>query len=222
MKNATRTSILTFAAGAACTASIALLIASGPDHKDHQHPELTDIVTQPEMDEMMEMSADEMMASMARLATPNEHHAKLGKTVGNWIAKTSFIMDPAAPPTEGEGTMSVKWVLGGRYIMSEFKMDFMGQPYEGIGFNGYDIAHEQYVSSWMDTMSTKITHMTGGEEAGDALVLHGTSTTPRGDNPMKIVTKFTDTNTWVDTFFDKTPEGEWTQSGTIVYTRIED
>jgi len=222
MKNATRTSILTFAAGAACTASIALLIASGPDHKDHQHPELTDKVTQPEMDEMMEMSADEMMASMARLATPGEHHAKLGKTVGNWIAKTSFIMDPAAPPTEGEGTMSVKWVLGGRYIMSEFKMDFMGQPYEGIGYNGYDIAHEQYISTWADTMSTKITMMTGSMEDNGTTTLYGTATTPMGDNPMKIVSTWTGNDTMTDMFYDKMPDGSWHSSGTITYTRAID
>ncbi len=221
MKNATRTSILTFAAGAACTASIALLIASGPDHKDHQHPELTDTVTQPEMDAMMEMSAD-MMAAMARLATPDEHHAKLGKNVGNWIAKTSFVMDPASPPTEGAGTMSVKWVLGGRYIMSEFKMDFMGQPFEGIGFNGYDIAHEQYISTWADTMSTKITMMTGSMDDNGTTTLLGTATTPMGDNPMKIVSTWTGNDTMTDKFYDKMPDGSWYSSGSITYTRVID
>ncbi len=214
-------SILAFAAGAACTASLALMIASGPehghdpDHKDHA-PEG---VSQEGMDEMMEMSPEDMMAAMAKLANPGPHHQALGVMVGDWSAKTSFVMDPAAPPMEGEGTMSVEWVLGKRYIKSNFNMDFMGEPFEGIGYTGYSVAHDKYVATWMDTMSTKITYMEGGEEAGDALVMHGTATTPMGDNPMKIVTKFTDENTWVDSFYDKMPDGTWFNSGSITYTR---
>ena len=223
-----KTTILAFAAGVLSTGSLAMLIASGPEHDEHgsehgnehaNHDDHHDGVNPDEMDAMMEMSPEDMMAAMAKLATPDEHHKALGVMVGNWKAHTSFIMDPSAPPTEGEGTMSVQWVLGGRYIQSNFKMDFMGQPFEGLGYTGYDIAHSQYVSTWMDTMSTKITYMKGGEEEGDALVMHGMSTTPMGDNPMKIVTKITDENTWVDNFYDKMPDGTWMNSGTITYTR---
>ncbi len=210
-----RKSILTFAAGAACTAGLTFLVAAGPEH-DHgadSHDPMH------ETKEMQEMSPEEMMAAMEVLATPGAHHKALEIMVGNWTAKTSFVMDPTQPPMEGAGTMSVKWVLGGRYLQSNFKADFMGEPFEGIAYSGYDIAHEEYVSVWMDTMSTKILNMTGNEEAGDALVMRGTSTTPMGDNPMKIVTKFTDQNTWVDEFYDQMPDGEWMKSGTITYTR---
>ncbi len=207
--------ILTFTAGAACTASLALLIAAGPGH-DHGDPmdspmdSMNDKMTDPPMD---------IMAEMKRLSTPNEHHAELGKSVGNWTAQTSFIMDPSQPPMEGEGKMSVKWVLGGRYVMAEFKMDFMGEPFEGIGYTGYDIAHEQYVSTWMDTMSTKITYTTGNLEDDGRLVLTGTATTPMGDNPMKIVSAWIDDDTFTDKFYDQMPDGTWNLSGTITYTR---
>ncbi|MDF1808929.1 MAG: DUF1579 domain-containing protein [Phycisphaerales bacterium] len=211
-----RTSIIAFAAGALATGSLALLIATGPEHEDHKG---MDGVTPDEMQEMQEMSPEEMMAAVAKLATPNEYHKALGAMVGNWKAKTSFIMDPAQPAMEGEGSMTVEWILGGRYIQSSFKTEFMGEPFEGLGFTGYDVAHEEFISTWMDTMSTKIMLMTGGEEAGDALVMHGTATTPMGDNPMKIVSKFTDANTWVDSFYDKMPDGTWYNSGTITYTR---
>jgi hypothetical protein len=214
-----RTSILAFAAGVTSTAALALLIATGPEHTDHKAmPE------QPanDMGEMGEAPEFDMMAEMAKLATPGPYHQALGIMVGEWTAETSFSTGPGTPPVEGTGTMSVEWVLGKRYINSSFKSHFMGQDFEGIGYTGYDIAHEQYIASWMDTMSTKITIMTGGEEAGDSLVMHGTSTTPMGDNPMKIVTKFTDANTWVDTFYDKTPEGDWINSATITYKRVED
>ena len=208
-------SIATFAAGALSTAGVLFLIASGPEH---EHKGM-DSAAQPESDGMMEMSPEDMMAAMTKLATPNEHHAELAKTIGNWTAKSSFNMDPAAPPMEGEGTMSVEWVLGGRYTHSNFKMEFMGQPFEGIGYTGYDIAHEQYIATWADTMSTTIFYMTGNETEPGIMEMHGTSTTPMGDTPMKIVTSWTDANTWVDKFYDQMPDGTWFNSGTITYTR---
>lgn len=217
-----RKATLPFLAGVAATAGIAVLIAAGPEHDHADNGDLSvnvsfdsDRFTQPEE---AEMSPEEMMAAMAKMSEPGEHHKDLGKMVGNWNAKTSFIMDPAAPPMEGEGEMSVKWVLGGRFLQSNFKMDFMGEPFEGLSFMGYDNAHKEYVSTWMDTMTTKITYMTGNKEDG-ALVMHGISTTPMGDNPMKIVSTNNKDGSVTDKFYDQLPDGTWVNSGSIVYTR---
>ncbi len=203
-----RKTVLAFTTGAACTASLALLIAAAPT-QDSTEPDVKG----------NQLGETDPMAEMMRLATPNEHHAELGKTVGNWTAKTSFIMDPSQPPVTGEGTMSVKWVLGGRYIMSEFKMDFMGKPFEGIGYTGYDIAHEQYIGTWADTLSTAITSMTGNMDEDGTLTLYGTATTAKGDNLIKIVSTWIDEDTMTDKFYDQMPDGTWFNSGTITYTR---
>ncbi len=203
-----RKTVLAFTTGAACTASLALLIAAAPT-QDGTEPDI-------KVDQPAEI---DMMAEMAKLATPNEHHAKLMKTVGTWTAHSSFITDPSAPPTESTGTMVITSVLEGRYVMGTFKMDIMGQPYEGISFAGYDIAHEQYISTWADTMSTKITYFTGNYDQDGNLVMVGIATTPMGDNPMKIVTSSTDDDNIIDKFYNQTPDGSWTQSGTITYTR---
>lgn len=118
---------LPFLAGAIATAGIAVLIAAGPEHDTHG----MDPVTTDEMNEMMEMSPEDMMAAMAKMGEPGEHHKELGEMVGNWHAKTSFVMDPSAPPMEGEGEMSVKWVLGGRFLQSNFKMSWVS-PSRGL------------------------------------------------------------------------------------------
>jgi Protein of unknown function (DUF1579) len=221
-----RTTLFAFTAGSLVTAGAALLIAAGPehkhhddDHKMHEMKEMDSMDPMDEMDHMAEMSAEEMMAGMMKLSTPNEHHAELMTTVGSWSAKTSFVMDPAAPPTEGPATMTVKEMLDGRYVMSHFKMDFMGQPFEGYSIMGYDNAHEEYISIWMDSMSTKITYMTGNKDEDGNMVMLGTSTTPMGDNPMKIVTTKHDNDHWTDKFYDMMPDGTWFNSGTIKYTR---
>lgn len=204
-------SLIAFASGSLVTAGIAVLIAAGPEHK-HDHSE-------PAKDHMAEMSPEDMMAGMAKLATPNEHHAELMETVGNWNAKTSFVMAPDAPPTESPATMTVKPLLDGRHVMSHFKMELMGQPFEGYSIMGYDNAHDQYNSVWIDSMSTKITYMTGNKNKDGDIVMHGTSSTPMGDNPMKIVTSRNDDGTWTDSFYDQMPDGTWFNSGTITYTR---
>jgi hypothetical protein len=217
-----RKSILAFTAGVACTASLALLIASGPEHEEHgNHDQDNDMnhVTQPEADEMMEMSPEDMMAMMNDFSTPGDHHKLLGKTIGNWKASASFIMDPSAPPMESVGSMETKWILDGRFTQSVLKMDFMGQPFEGHAITGYSNPHSKYVSSWVDTMSTHITLMKGNTSEDGSLVMQGTSLTPMGENPMKIVSSWIDDNTVQDKFYDKMPDGTWFNSGSITYTR---
>ena len=220
-----RTTILAFAAGVTSTAALTLLVAMGPDHDhdhDHNHHDGVDIVTEPEMDEMMEMSFEDMMGAMSKLSTPDEHHTELLKSVGTWTAHSSFVMDPAAPPTESAGSMIIESVLGGRYVVAHFNMEFMGQPFEGIGYTGYDIAHEQYIGTWADSMSTKITFLTGNYDKNGDLVMTGTATTPMGDNPMKIVSTQTDDDHFSDKFYDQMPDGSWFNSGSITYTRVID
>lgn len=206
-------SLIAFGAGALAASSLAVLIASGPDHDPK------DKVTQEEVDQMMEMSPEDMMAAMAAIGTPGEQHAELMKTCGEWNAKASFVMDPAAPPTESTGTMVIEPALGGRFVKCDFKMDFMGQPFEGLAYTGYDNAHSQYVSIWMDTMSTKITYMEGNHNDEGNLVMKGISTTPMGDNPMKIVTTRESDDHFTDHFYDQMPDGTWFNSGSITYTR---
>jgi len=206
-------SLIAFGAGALAASSLAVLIASGPDH------EPKDPVTQDEVDQMMEMSPEQMMASMAAMATPGEEHEELMKTCGQWTAKSSFIMDPAAPPMESTGSMNIESVMGGRFVKCDFEMDFMGQPFNGLSYAGYDKYHNQYVSIWMDTMSTKITYLEGNHDEDGNLVMKGISSTPMGDNPMKIVTTHHDDDHFTDHFYDKMPDGTWFQSGTIKYTR---
>ncbi|MFK7760050.1 MAG: DUF1579 family protein [Phycisphaerales bacterium] len=226
----TRTNqLLAFTAGSLVTAGAAVLIAAGPDHSnDHNMGTMKEMDSMKQMDPMKEMdpmehmpemSAEDMLAGMIKLSTPNEHHAELMETVGNWTAKTSFVMDPTQPPMESDATMTVKSLLDGRHVMSHFKMELNGEPFEGYSIMGYDNAHDEYNSMWIDSMSTKITYMTGNKDEHGNIVMLGTASTPMGDNPMKIVTSKADDGTWTDQFYDMMPDGSWYNSGSIAYTR---
>lgn len=169
---------------------------------------------QPET-EMPDM--DQMMAEMARLGTPGEQHEKLARIVGEWDAEATFMM-PDGSEMKGEGSMTCKPVLDGRFIKSEFKMpDFMGMPFAGIGYNGYDNSTESYQGIWMDNMSTKIFVMDGEYTSDNTYIAIGDSAM---GTKMKIVQTMPDENTIQDEFFDSMDDGKtWMQSGTITYTR---
>ena len=74
--------------------------------------------------------------------------------VGTWKAKTTFVMEPGAPPEVSNGTSVHRLVLGGRYLEQVYKGTSMGMPFEGIGFTGYDNVKQRYVGSWMDSFGT--------------------------------------------------------------------
>jgi hypothetical protein len=99
-------------------------------------------------------SQDEMMAMWQKAMSPSLGHARLAPMVGTWKAKTTFVMEPGAPPEVSNGTSVHRMVLGGRYLEQVYKGTSMGMPFEGIGFTGYDNVKQRYVGSWMDSFGT--------------------------------------------------------------------
>lgn len=142
---------------------------------------------------------DQMMQEMMRLGTPGEHHQKLARTVGEWNVDATF-MDPSGGEMKGEGTMSSEWVLGGRFVKTDFSLpEFMGMPFTGIGYNGYDNGAEKYVGVWMDNMSTKV-FVTEGKMMDDgSFVSIGPSSM---GGKMKIVSVMDGDDKLIDTFYD--------------------
>src|SRR5687768_15991808 len=92
-----------------------------------------------------QMSAEEkaMMEAWQKAMTPGPQHKQLDGMVGTWNTTVKTWMAPGAPVMETSGTSENKWVLGGRYIEQRFKGSFMGQPFEGIGYTGYDNVTKQ-------------------------------------------------------------------------------
>ena len=68
--------------------------------------------------------------------------------------RSSSWMAPGADPMVMDGTSENRWVMGGRYLEQRFNGNFMGMPFEGIGYTGYDNVKKQYWGTWMDNMST--------------------------------------------------------------------
>jgi hypothetical protein len=99
--------------------------------------------------------------AMMKAASPGPEHKKLEGMVGSWSVKVKMWPAPGAPAQESSGTATRKWVLGGRYVQESFSGNFMGMPFTGVGYTGYDNIKKQYFGSWMDSMSTAMMISTG-------------------------------------------------------------
>jgi hypothetical protein len=157
---------------------------------------------------------DAEMMAMIQLGTPGEHHEALNRAVGSWDAHVEFY-GPDGSVMAGDGTMTSKWVLDGRYVMTNFDMpDFMGAPFNGIAFNGYDNFNEEYVGVWMDSMSTGIMYQKSTLDEGTFVTV-----SPNGHGGTMKTVSTMDEDSGTDIFFDKLEDGSWHKSGTITYTR---
>lgn len=106
-------------------------------------------------------SQDETMQKWMEYMTPGDMHKMLEKYSGNWTAKTTFWMAPGTEPMISDATMTSEMILGGRYLMSKYKGDMMGMPFEGMAIEAYDNGTKMFYSTWIDNMGTGIMYMTG-------------------------------------------------------------
>ena len=134
-----------------------------------------------------------MMDAWMRTMTPGVEHKKLEPFVGTFDVKVTSWMAPGAPPAESSGTAEDRWVLGGRYVQEMFDGQFMGQPFSGIGYTGYDNIKKAFVSTWMDNMSTAIM-MTKGSMEGNTMTSSGTTDDPMSGKSQQMTNKVTITD----------------------------
>lgn len=139
---------------------------------------------------------DDMKAMMAA-ATPGENQKMLAKSAGSWTASVTMWMQPGQPPTTSTAEATNEMVLGGRYLKSVNKGNMMGQPFEGIGYTGYDNVKKQFVNSWVDNFGTGIMTMTGKwDDASKSITYTGSMGDPMTgkDTPFREVWTFVDDN----------------------------
>jgi hypothetical protein len=143
-------------------------------------------------DKEMKKAPDQkaMMDAWMRTMTPGEQHKKLEPFVGSFDVTVTSWMAPGAPPAQSGGTADNRWVLGGRYVQETFDGQFMGQPFSGIGYTGYDNIKKAYVATWMDNMSTAIM-VTKGNMEGNAMTSSGTMDDPMTGRSQTVSNKVT-------------------------------
>lgn len=148
---------------------------------------------------------DAMMKAWTDYMTPGKEHKELGTSVGNWKASLKMWMDPTQAPTEMESRVSNEMILGGRYLVSKYKGEMMGMPFEGISTLGFDNATKKYVSSWIDNMGTGLMYMEGmWNDAVKGIEFKGMGVDPVSGKevPMRQVFMIKDDKTQVMEMYD--------------------
>ncbi len=122
-----------------------------------------------------------MMELWKKLGTPGQPHKVFASLAGSWTTQTKEWTEPGKPPTVSSGTAEMKMLLGGRFLYQEYHGQMMGQPFSGIGIDGYDNITQKYVTAWMDSMGTGIFMMEGtGSPDGKTISLAGSHPEPGG------------------------------------------
>ncbi len=163
-----------------------------------------------------------MEEMMMKMAEPGPEHKMLARMVGTWDCTAKFYEpDATGKVVENTSKAEAKVVseLGGRWFRQDFKGEFAGQPFSGIGFNGYDKAKSQYFGTWIDTMSTSMMIMTGTyDEAKKTLTMTGTFSMPGMDIKSRHTTEEKDANTVVFTMYHDMG-GQEMKAAEITYKR---
>lgn len=131
---------------------------------------------------------DPAMEAMIKAGTPGDPHKKLDVFTGTWETEITMWMAPGAPPAKSRGVAENRMIMDGRYLEQRYKGEFFGEPFEGIGYTGYDNVRKQYWGTWMDNMSTAMMVSTG------ALSADGKTWTFKGTTPDPMTGK----DSWVD------------------------
>ena len=150
---------------------------------------------------------------------PGPEHEVLKGDVGTWDATVeSFMMGPTPMTSKGTET---NLILGGLWLVTEFKADMMGMPFQGHGVTGYDPGNKKYVGTWVDTMSLGLRL---SESTWDAATKTMTGSTEGPDTSgqiqkMKAVVIYKDPDTRVFTMSGAGPDGKDVKVMTITYKR---
>jgi len=167
----------------------------------------------------MSPEQQKMMEVWTKAMTPGPQHKELAAMAGSWEFKGVFWMEPGAPPTESAGTAERSMLLGERVLQEKVQSSFMGQPFDGIGFMGYDNVSGEYWSTWTDSGSTGIMTSTGTckEKTCEFVGFYNDPMTG-GKKKIRMVSKH-EPDREVHEMFDTGPDGKEFKSAEMVYTR---
>ena len=170
------------------------------------------------------MSAEEkaQMDAMMKAATPGDAHKKLSSMIGTWDTTVKmFPMKAGAPVQQSTGVSENKWVLGGRWVQESFTGNFMGMPFSGIGYTGYDNIKKEYVGTWMDNMSTAVMMSTGNATGDKTYEFNSTMDDPMSGKSAPVKSKMTivDDDHHTMEMWGPAPDGKMMKMMEITYSR---
>ena len=154
---------------------------------------------------------------MPPLPKPGPDQQIFRDDAGTWDAKVESMM----PPSTSKGTETNVLSCGGLCLVTDFKGDFGGMPFEGHGTTVYDSSKKKYVGTWTDSMSSGLSV---GESTWDAKTktmsgwMEGPDMTGKVTK-MRSTVEYKADGTRVFTMFMNGPDGKEAPMMKITYTK---
>jgi hypothetical protein len=155
------------------------------------------------------------------VAQPTEAHKLLKKDVGTWDCEITIFPGPGAEPIKSKGTETCKMLKGDMWLMSQFEGEIAGTEYAGAGMSGYDPIEKKYVGTWADSMSPHMMTIKGDyNPATKTMTSTGEGREPSGGTyAAKMITRHLDDGTRTFEMQMRGPDGDFTKTMEIKYTR---
>ena len=133
-----------------------------------------------------------MIERSKRLSEPGPSHKRLERFLGKWETETRFYVFGTATTPE-KATAEFSWLVKGRWLKGSWSGAFGGQPAEGFILIGYDNFRQNYVTTAVTSLDTRMSCTRGDMESDKALMTYGTYdeyTTGEPDRMIKHVWRF--------------------------------
>lgn len=162
--------------------------------------------------------AQDPMEAMFGIHKPGPNQALLSRLAGEWDVKVRMF-GSGGEPMESTASATNQMVLDGRYLMMDYKGDFMGKPFNGIGILAHDNRKKAFQNLWIDSMSSGIYTAEGSiSPDGKTVTFRGEWQGHEGPVKSKDVLHFKGKDLYVFEGFVETPNGP-VQNVELTYTR---
>ncbi|EMF83477.1 PF07617 domain protein [Leptospira weilii serovar Topaz str. LT2116] len=78
-------------------------------------------------------------------------HKEFESYTGNWKGVNQMMFKEGEVTDESPITGTIQLILGGRFLLHEYKGSYGGEPFEGIAIYGYHIDKQRYESAWVES-----------------------------------------------------------------------
>ncbi|WP_026630510.1 DUF1579 domain-containing protein [Dyadobacter alkalitolerans] len=150
-------------------------------------------------------------------------HNQLQSLIGTWKGTTKTWFEPGVVADESPMEGTIRPILGGRFVMHEYKGSLTDKPFEGIAIYGFDIQNNKLQSAWIDSfhMGTGIMLSSGAPQASGFSVL-GSYGGPEIPEPWgwRTVIELLDNDNLIITAYNISPEGQEDKATETIYKRV--
>ena len=121
-----------------------------------------------------QLSDADLLEALKKGARAGEYHKKLKTIRADYEQTFKWWRSADAEPHASTSRSTTDRILEGRFVTQNVRGTWLGSGFEGLATMGYDNGTQEYVMTWMDTLSTRIMLSRGTcNDAGDVFTLRG-------------------------------------------------